>query len=304
MRNEMKKLKRSLALVLAVVLLMPLLAGCGRRELDGVKAVEAYLKAQTKGEFGDYAELTGTDEQELKDAYEESLDDVMSIFEEVELFKVDFGDSVKEEVKKILGSVKYEVISAEKDGDDDYVVDVDVYPSDVFGLAFGKLIEASRTAGGDTEMVGDLMIQAFSDAVAEQSYGEAVRCQIHINYDEASKQYSINETDAQDLAENFFDLEGALENLFAPSGTVYDNPYFNWTVTEWNGASEEEKAQCCLAILQTLQGLSDEDIAGLDLNDPNVQTAIEQMKDAVDLTYSGGTQISIGDYVEMVKGQM
>ena len=296
----MKKLKRSLALVLAVVLLMPVLAGCGRRELDGVKAVEAYLKAQTKGEFGDYAELTGTDEQELKDAYEESLDDVMSIFEEVDLFKVD----VKEEVKKILGSVKYEVISSEKDGDDDYVVDVDVYPSDVFGLAFGKLIEASRTAGGDTEMVGDLMIQAFSDAVAEQSYGEAVRCQIHINYDEASKQYSINETDAQDLAENFFDLEGALENLFAPSGTVYDNPYFNWTVTEWNGASEEEKAQCCLAILQTLQGLSDEDIAGLDLNDPNVQTAIEQMKDAVDLTYSGGTQISIGDYVEMVKGQM
>ncbi len=297
-------MKRSLALVLAVVLLMPVLAGCGRRELDGVKAVEAYLKAQTKGEFGDYAELTGTDEQELKDAYEESLDDVMSIFEEVDLFKVDFGDNVKEEVKKILGSVKYEVISSEKDGDDDYVVDVDVYPSDVFGLAFGKLIEASRTAGGDTEMVGDLMIQAFSDAVAEQSYGEAVRCQIHINYDEASKQYSINETDAQDLAENFFDLEGALENLFAPSGTVYDNPYFNWTVTEWNGASEEEKAQCCLAILQTLQGLSDEDIAGLDLNDPNVQTAIEQMKDAVDLTYSGGTQISIGDYVEMVKGQM
>ena len=53
------------------------------------------MKAQTKGEFGDYAELTGTDEQELKDAYEESLDDVMSIFEEVELFKVDFGDSVK-----------------------------------------------------------------------------------------------------------------------------------------------------------------------------------------------------------------
>lgn len=300
----MKKWKRSLALVLAVVLLMPVLAGCGRREIDGVKAVEAYLKAQTKGEFGDYAELTGTDEQELKDAYEESLDDVMSIFEEVDLFKVDFGDSVKEEVKKILGSVKYEVISSEKDGDDDYVVDVDVYPSDVFGLAFGKLIEASKTAGGDTEMVGDLMIQAFSDAVAEQSYGEAVRCQIHINYDEASKQYSINETDAQALAENFFDLEGALENLFAPSGTVYDNPYFNWTLTEWNAASEEEKAQCCLAILQSLQGLSDEDMAGIDLNDPNVQTAIEQMKDAVDLTYSGGTQISIGDYVEMVKGQM
>lgn len=300
----MKKWKRSLALVLAVVLLMPVLAGCGRREIDGVKAVEAYLKAQTKGEFGDYAELTGTDEQELKDAYEESLDDVMSIFEEVDLFKVDFGDSVKEEVKKILGSVKYEVISSEKDGDDDYVVDVDVYPSDVFGLAFGKLIEASKTVGGDTEMVGDLMIQAFSDAVAEQSYGEAVRCQIHINYDEASKQYSINETDAQALAENFFDLEGALENLFAPSGTVYDNPYFNWTLTEWNAASEEEKAQCCLAILQSLQGLSDEDMAGIDLNDPNVQTAIEQMKDAVDLTYSGGTQISIGDYVEMVKGQM
>ena len=195
------------------------------------------------------------------------------------------------------------MISSEKDEDGNQVVDVDVYPSDVFGLAFGNIMEAAKAAG-DTGELGDLMIQAIHDAVDEQSYGEAVRCQIHITYDEGTKQYEINEGDVQDLAENFYDLEGAMESLLAPSGTVYDNPYYNWTVTEWNAASDDEKTQCVLAILQDLWEVSAEDMAGVDINNPELQDAIYQMKSGIDIAYSGGTQISIGDYVGLIKDQM
>lgn len=299
----MKKWKSGLALVLAVMFLIPVLAGCGRKELDGVKTVEAFLKAQTKGEFDDYAELTGTNEKELKKEYEKTLNEMTEIFEEVEIFNVDFGDDFRKEIKNILATVKYDVVSSQKDEDDNYVVDVDVYPSDIFGLMFGKVMDAAKTAEDTTEL-GDMMIQAFHDAVEEQSYGDAERCQIHIIYNEDSKQYEISEEDTEELAMHFFDLEGAMENLLEPSGTVYDNPYFNWTVTEWNAAPEEEKTQCCLAIIQDAWGLSDEDMAGIDVNDPQIQAAIQQMKDGIDISYSGGAQMSIGDYVELIKSGM
>ena len=303
MGNQMKKWKSRLALALAVVLLIPVLAGCGRKELDGVKVVEAYLKAQTKGEFDDYAKLTGTDEKKLKKEYERTLDEMTEIFEEVEIFDVDFGENFRKEIKNILSTVKYDVVSSQKDEDDNYVVDVDVYPSDIFGLMFAKVMEAAKTTE-DTAELGDMMLQAFRDAVEEQSYGDAVRFQIHIIYNEDAKQYEISQEDTEELAMSFYDLEGAMENLLAPSGTVYDNPYFNWTVTEWNAAPEEEKTQCCLAIIQDAWGLSDEDIAGIDINDPEIQAAIQQMKDGIDISYSGGANISIGDYVELIKSGM
>lgn len=299
----MKKWKSRLALALAVMFLIPVLAGCGRKELDGVKAVEAYLKAQTKGEFEDYAKLTGTDEKELKEEYEKTLNEMTGIFEEIEIFNVDFGDNFREEIKNILATVKYDVVSSKKDEDDNYVVDVDVYPSDIFGLMFGKVMDAAKTAEDTTEL-GDMMLQAFHDAAEEQSYGDAERCQIHIIYNEDAKQYEISQEDTEELAMHFFDLEGAMENIMGPSGTVYDNPYFNWTVTEWNAAPEEEKTQCCLAIIQDAWGLSDEDMAVIDINDPQIQEAIQQMKDGIDISYSGGAQMSIGDYVELMKSGM
>ena len=41
----MKKWMRNLPVVLVVILLMSMLAGCGRKELDAAKAVDAYLRA-------------------------------------------------------------------------------------------------------------------------------------------------------------------------------------------------------------------------------------------------------------------
>ena len=100
------------------------------------------------------------------------------------------------------------------------------------------------------------------------------------------------------------EMEELLTQMYTPSGTVYDNPYLNWTSEEWNAASDEEKTQCCLAMVQEIQGLSDEDIAALDVNDPSIQNGIQQIKDGLDISFSSGMNVSIGDYLEMIKGQL
>lgn len=124
---------KNLPAVLVVVLLISLLAGCGKKELDAAKAVDAYLRAETKGEFDDYAEMVGEEKEELQKEYDETLDEVKALFDEMESLGVSFGDDFIDEIKNLLASVKYEVIGSQKEGDG-YLVDVDVNPSDVMSL--------------------------------------------------------------------------------------------------------------------------------------------------------------------------
>ena len=77
----------------------------------------------------------------------------------------------------------------------------------------------------------------------------------------------------------------------------------NWTKTEWEAASEEERTQCCLALVQEMQGLTDEEMAMIDLNDETIQQGIQQMKDGLDLSFENGMNVSIGDYAAIVQGE-
>lgn len=299
----MKKWMRNLPVVLVVILLMSILAGCGRKELDAAKAVDAYLRAELKGEFDDYAEMVGEDKEDLQKEYDGMIDDAMQIFEEIEFLDVDFGDDFAAEVKNLLASAKYEVIGSQKDDNGDYVVDVEVSPSDVFVVFFGKIMDEAA-ATDDMNEVGNVVLKALQDAIAEQTYGDPVSGQVHISYNEDEKQYEINEDDVQKLSENFFTTDGLMDQLYTPSGKVYDDPYLNWTGDDWNAASEDEKTQCCLSLIREINGFTQEDMATVDLNDPSVQQMISQLKDGVDLSFSSGINISMGDYVELIKNEM
>lgn len=294
---------KNLPVVLVVVLLISSLAGCGRKELDAAKAVDAYLRAELKGEFDDYAELVGEDKEDLQKEYDEMINDAMQIFEEIEFLDVDFGDDFAAEVKNLLASAKYDVIGSQKDDDGNYVVDVEVSPSDVFVLFFGKVMDAAKSTDG-MDAIGDAVLKALQDSIAEQTYGDPTSYQVHIVYNEDAKQYEINEDDVEAMSVNFFTTEGLLDQLYAPSGTVYDDPYLNWTADDWNAASEDEKTQCCLSLVREINGFTEEDMAMIDITDPSVQSMIDQLKDGVDLSFSSGINISMGDYVQIIKDEM
>lgn len=303
----MKRRTKIFAFLLVSVFIMMCLSGCGRKGIDAEAAVDAYLKAETRGEFEEYAKLADVDKEELEKNYEETLGELKTMFKQVESLGIDVGDELVEEIKNLLAAAKYEITGSVRDDDGNYTVDVDVYPSDVITLFFENIMEGAMAAT-EVEQLGDVMVQGVRDAIAEQTYGEPETCQVRITYDKEKKQYEISNEDTSALVGKFFDLEGALgmdfSQLYAPSGTVYDDPYLNWTYADWTAATEEERTQCCLAILKEMQGLTDEQMALYDLNDPSLQEAVQIMKDGVDLGYSGGLNISIGDYVEIMKTQM
>ena len=56
--------------------------------------------------------------------------------------------------------------------------------------------------------------------------------------------------------------------------------------------------------LREIQGATEEEMAAIDLNDPTAQQMIQQLKDGVNLSFSSGINISMGDYAELIKNEM
>ncbi|MCU6687704.1 hypothetical protein OCV99_14425 [Dorea acetigenes] len=298
----MKKCKKGIMILLTLMMSLAMLSGCGAKELDAEAAVDAYLRAELQGDIDDYAELLGRDKEDVQEEYDTNIDDMMEMFAEVEVLGGSFTDDFPQAVKDVLASAKYEITGSEKDDDGNYTVDVTVYPSDVFDIFYEKTMEAAVSAE-DTSDIGGIVLQALKDAMDEQTFGDGEVHQVRIDYDEDEKLYEFNEDDTTELMEAFFATEDTIEQLYEPTGTVYDNEYLNWTKTEWEAASEEERTQCCLALVQEMQGLTDEEMAMIDLNDETIQQGIQQMKDGLDLSFENGMNVSIGDYAAIVQGE-
>lgn len=301
----MKKRMRGLSVFLIAVMVLTLLAGCGKKEIDPEAAVDAYLRAELKGDFDDYAKLMNVDVEELEEEYNESISELTDMLEEADMFGSEFSDEFTEKVKQMMALAKFEVTGSSKDEDGNYTVDVTTYPSDVYALYFENVMDAAQDAAYDADGdYSEMFLNALDDAIADQSYGEASEFQMYITYNEDKDKYHIEEADGVELFEAFFETEDVLGQFFEASGTVYDNPYFNWGPDEWNAASDDEKTQCCLAIVQEIYGFTDEEMATVDLSDATIQQAVEQMKSGIDLSFSSGMNITIGDYVEIINAQM
>lgn len=298
-------IKRMKSFTLAVVLLLSavIATGCGRAELDAEKAVDAYLRAELQGDIDDYAKLLGRKKEDVQKEYDANVEEFVNIFGEAEMFGDSFMNELPQVIKDLLGTAKYEITGSEKDKDGNYTVDVMVYPSNAIALANEKAAQAGADMTEDDDL-GEVIIERFKNAIDEQTYGAGEEYQVGINYNKEKKMYEFDEEDTKKLMEAFFVLDDLTQQLFQPTGTVYDNPYLNWTKTEWDAATEEERTQCCLAMIQEMQGLTDEQMAMVDLNDATVQQAIQQMKDGLNLSFEGGVNVSMGDYIAAIQGQM
>lgn len=269
--------------------------GLGKKELtekDAKKYVESYFKATFAGDVDDYVKLTGESKEKVEKQYQDSLDSLVEQMSSVTGTAGDFAEDFVDACRGLLASMKYEVGEAKKDEDGNFTVEVKVYPSDVMTVYVNKAVQA----GSEADM-GETLIASLTDAIKEQSFGQAVSYQVGVTKGTDGK-YTIVNDDVNEVTVGFF---AEMDSMFKPSGKVYDNPYLNWTRVEWNAASEDEKTQCILAVLQYMMGYSDEEMAMIDLNNADIQTSIQQMKDGINMTYSVAVEISIGDYVDLVK---
>ena len=183
---------------------------------------------------------------------------------------------------------------AKKDEDGNYHVEVKVYPSDVLNVFMAKCVERLTSTGLDAES-GSVMAEAMDKAVDEHSFGEAVSYQMRVNKG-TDGQYALDINDVQPVVFGMFE---EMNDIF-DSSKVYENPYFNWKKADWEGASEEERTQCCLAMLQYMLELTDEEMEIVNQNIEEIQDEIGNMKEGIDLGYSGNVDFSIGSYLEFI----
>ncbi len=295
----MKKWNRVCAVLCAVILMLTVgTAGCSKKaEIDPEQVTDAVMKLALQGDVEDYVALSGEDAAEVEKEYNEMLKEFSEEFVELG-FSSEFSENYVEMAKKMLASGKYEILDSLKDEEDNYTVDIAVYPSDLFTLTMDKVIEKALASSGTVDMdstwefAETAFLEAVDEAVEEQTYGEAQTFQFHLIHDEEYV-YSYDPEEITQITQIMFAVP---DTLMQGSGTDYGNDYLNWTSADWNAASEEEKTMCCLAIVQKISGFTDEQIAMIDPADPEIQEGIDQMKSGLDMVFSSGFNLSVGDY--------
>lgn len=292
----MKKFTKLLLVVIAMIMLLP---ACGQSKEEFTEEaarsyVKFYLKAIMTGDVEDYSKLTGESEEDLEKQYEEILDSYKDELMSMAVFEDGAADQCLTSITKTLSSTKYEVGQAKKDEDGNYHVEVKVYPSDVMKVFMTKFVGMIQSTGLDGDG-GAVIAEALDRAVDEQSFGEAVSYQVRVNKDSEGV-YVLDINDVQPVVFGMFE---EMNDIFDNS-KVYENPYFNWRKADWKGASEEERTQCCLAMLQYMGGFTDEQMEMVNQNIEMIKPQIEEMKEGVDLGYSTYMDFSIGTFVEFM----
>lgn len=297
---------KQLVLLLCLVII---LCGCQKKEakeppVDAKGFVRITLDCFFKGETEAYAKFLDISKEEAQQEYEAEIDSVLKEANLAEVFPEGLTGDFRGEIVKLLALAKYEVKDSKKEANGNYEVTVAASPSDFYPVFFSQfpsyLSAAMQGAYSDEQAVLNAMTQMWESALQKQTYGEPIEMKVGITKGEDNN-YNLNEEDLTALMSSLFVIP---ENIIEPSGTVYNSPYLNWVYAEWTAASDEEKTNSCLASLQFLTDLPEDQMAlikeGLAGNAELLQ-AVEEMKTGIEMSLSSSPKLSIGDFISMLK---
>lgn len=299
--KKVRKMKRIMVVLMSVFMIAAVFAGCGKKpEIDPVRVIQAVMDAELKGDVDEYVKLSGEEKEDVLAIYDEAVeglaDELATEFEILGAAPAE--DELKELAKKMLASAKYEVQDAEKDEDDNYTVNVAVYPSDLIRTtiqtAFKKMMENPGSIANLEAEFGSLMMDAYNEGIENQTYGGAEIYTVRLTHDD-DYQYSPNEEDLVALGSALYAFP---EELVVGSGKDYGNIYLNWMKEDWQAATDDEKVNCCLEMVRTIFGFTEEEMAMVDKSDPTLQEGVQMMMDGIEEVYDSGLNMSVGDFTE------
>lgn len=287
-----KKLKSVFCMVAAAAVL---LTGCtSKPSVEPEAAVDYFLKAALKGEFEEYADLVGEEEKDIRNIYDENIQLVQKELKVTKLLGMEPKAKFEKEIKKLLSTAKYEIGEAEENEEHNYTVKVSVFPSNAKSIYYNKMY--GMILAGDTRDIDAIAKEALDGAISEQQYAEKKEVTVRVERDE-EKMYVLNPEDLQQVVEGLIPYP---ETLFYPSENDYGNSYYNWGMQEWLAASDDEKTNCAVSIIQKVNGFSDAQMKYLDRNDAAVQDSLAKIKSGIEQCYEAKMNIKIGDYVTLV----
>lgn len=198
-------MKKIVALMMTGIMLFAL-GGCGAADFDAKGYVEAALDAKFHREYDEYANMIGVSKEEAKKQMEEEFNE--SLKTSMKEAGIPITDAEMEEYLKleaeIRAKVKYEVKTAKKDGDNNFVVDVVITPIPAYETLeteySQKLTAAVQNGATENQYMG-IFLEAMKECIANVEAGEAVTTSLHVKWEEKDNQkvYSIDETEWLDV---------------------------------------------------------------------------------------------------------
>ena len=198
-------MKKIVALILTGIMLFAL-GGCGAADFDAKGYVKAALDAKFHREYEAYSKVIGVSKEEaqkqMEDEFNESLKTSMNE-SGLKITDAEMEEYLKLEAE-IRTKVKYEVKSAKKDGDDNYVVEVVITPIPAYEKLetkySEKLIAAVQKGATENEYMG-IFLEAMRDCIASVEAGKKVTTSLHVKWQEIDNQkvYNIDEKEWLDV---------------------------------------------------------------------------------------------------------
>lgn len=214
----MRKITKKLALILAGVMMMGLLGGCG--SFDASAYLIALLDNSYKNDSTAMVEQDIATAEDASAIYEEGLGAELDAIMSSANISEDQAEGMREAIVAMLANVKYTVGEAEKQEDDSYVVTVTYEQMQVFGPTMDNYMAAVETmvnewteaaaAGEETptedEMLEEIItvfVTTLEDAIANATYAEPQTTTVRIELTDGA--YAPNEEDLQNLEYVLFD---------------------------------------------------------------------------------------------------
>lgn len=207
----MKKANRSAICFVMITACLTLMA-CSKKEedFDATGYVKASMDAVFHGEYTEYAKFLDISEKEAKKNMEQEFEE--SIKQE---FTAEDGISEEglaqytELMRQVDNLAKYEVKEAKKTDDGDYIVKVQVEPSDVYQTLEQSSTEVSNEKieqglePTDPDVFASVLTESVQKSIDKNTYGKATTIEVKVTKDESGS-YGLDETEMDKLREALF----------------------------------------------------------------------------------------------------
>lgn len=188
------------------------LIACSNKEedFDASGYVKASLDAAYHGEYAEYAKFLGISEKDAKKNMEQEFE---------ESIKLEFtaDDGISEEglaqyielMRRVDNLAKYEVKEAKKADDGDYIVKVQVEPSDVFQTLEQSSTDVSNEKieqglePTDPDVFSSVLAESVQKSIDKNTYGKASTVEVKVTKDE-SNFYGLEDLEIDKLREELF----------------------------------------------------------------------------------------------------
>lgn len=203
----MKKMKRVLALGMAVLMCMGLTA-CGK-DFDAAGYTKAVLDANYHAQYDKYADYRGISESDAeKEVTDGMKEQIKSAFEGMDVTDA-MLDKYIEVADKAYDLADFTVKDAEKQKDDSYVVTVVIKPADVFANSSNYVNDIATEYANKNldptqpDVLMDILVESLNRAIKANSYGDETTLEVHVTADKDGA-YGIEDSEMETLESTMF----------------------------------------------------------------------------------------------------